>query len=212
MPLVLLTPHDAPQPSPDELTSLVLNFIWRRHVAQALVEYFERAMGTDTVAPGYAETLANYHRMLLDLYDREIVSVMRFCAIMGNTTAIYPGSATTTLEWDTSETPFYFDPDSLFQEATNSFRANAAGAWALFCYFDIINAGNDYTLHIKRVGESSEYAVARIAGGGGALGHGIIVAPFLAQPGDEFVVQIEVGLLDIGAQYGYAAFVLLGEL
>lgn len=212
MPFVETTPHDEAQPAPDVLTSLVINHLWRRHVAAALTTYFERVIGTRTDDPDINTTRENFHRLLLDLYDREIVAIMRLCTIHADPGVIYPSSSITTLFFNPAETPFFFDPDNLYQFATSTFRASSAGAWALFLYFDIVNAGNSYTLHIRKVGETAEFALSHVIGGGGAEGHGLNFAIFHANPGDEFVMEIETGLLDIEAQYGYAAFVLLGEL
>lgn len=71
MSLILLTPHNEALSAPDELYTLTINHLWRRHVAAALTEYFERVIGTEVDTPDAQATLNNYYNLLLDLYDTE---------------------------------------------------------------------------------------------------------------------------------------------
>lgn len=213
MPLILTTPHDELQPSPDTLTTLVVNHIWRRHVAHAITQYFERAIGTDTSIAGVPETLNNFHRLLLDLYDDVwSIQIMRLCTIHCDPTVVYTQGQESRVEFDTAQGPYFFDPDTLFLAASNTFRAIEAGIYALLCYFDSDAGQTDFNLSVRRVGDSVVYASTIVPTKSSLPASGMVLGIMRASVDDEFEVVIGAAGLAVDCVYGYAAFVQLALL
>lgn len=68
--LVILEPHNEPQLG-DELTSLSVNYLWRRRIVEALSLYFEPLLTRASVDDDVQTTLNNFNALLVDLYDTE---------------------------------------------------------------------------------------------------------------------------------------------
>lgn len=212
MPLVITTPHNQAQPLPDRLTTLVVNNLWRRYIADALTQYFERAIGSDTTIPGVPETLNNFHNLLLDLYDAIYeIKFMRIATVHLDPTVVYNASQNSRVEFDNTLGPFNYDPDGMFIPASNTFQAIETGIYALVCYVAEVTDSRDFMLFVQKVGAADEYAGIAIDQNSGLLSVGTVFGLFRADFGDEFEVRIAAAGLSVAPDYGYAAFVQLAQ-
>lgn len=213
MPFIEPVPHNQDLGLPDRLTTLTMNYLWRRFIADALTEYFERAIPPPSNDPNVQATWVNFHNLILDLYDSEIgLQILRIATVHAKVSQQYVIASTTRLVFDIGQSPYYYDPDGLFIVADNVFRAQEAGVYALVCYYNALAVHNGYRLGVRRVGDTDEYAAIEVPANTVAASYGTVVGLFVAAIGDEFEVLITTALSGINTEYGYAAFVRLGGL
>jgi hypothetical protein len=213
MPFIEPTPHNQALPEPDRLTTLTMNYLWRRFIADALTEYFERAIPKPSSDPDVQATWVNFHNLILDLYDSEIgLQILRIATVHAEVSHQYPILSTNRIVFDVAETPYYYDPDGLFIVADNVFRAQEAGVYALMLYFNALAVNAGMRIGVRRVGDTDEYAATEVPGNNLVATYGTVVALVIASVGDEFEFLMSTAASAINTEYGYAAFVRLGGL
>lgn len=213
MPFIEPTPHNQELDLPDRLTTLTMNYLWRRFIADALTEYFQRAIPAPGTSPDVDQTWINFHNLILDLYDSEIgINALRIATIHAKETQAYPVLSTSRVIFDIAQGPYFYDPDGLFIAADNVFRAQEAGVYALMVHLDVAEADVGYYLGIRRVGDADWYAQVQVEGDTDGGGLTTCFALIVAAIADEFEVTITTPTFSVICVYGYAAFVRLGGL
>lgn len=213
MSLILPEPHDTQQPAPDILTTLVMNYIWRRHIAQALTSYFEQCLSRDFTNPDVVQTWNNFHHLLEDLYDSEHgLDILRFCSIHPEFGAVYTASIFSPVIFDISQTPFYYDPDGMAEPLAGRFTALEQGIYLFVFNFTAAELNVDYALVLGKVGIGEGYDSENKHVIGFVADAGHLFGMMKLEPGEQIDVQILPHGTNITCQNGLAAFVRLGGL
>lgn len=154
-----------------------------------------------------------FRQLLIDLYDSEIgLQAMRIATIHLDTTVVYPASQSTRVQWDETLGPFYYDPDGMFNTALNTFAAQEPGVYALLAHLDENTDIRDYQISVRKVGETENYSSTQVQAVSGLNSVGQVIALFRGVPGETFEVILSAAGQPVAPDYGYAVFLLLGNL